>query len=115
MRWLAIISTALALVACAGAPTHAPNGMTVAIHPPPTLDRPWLVPRPSDEVILLDTRTLRALRELDETQALNASGSGPVKRPGLWLGIGLGAVATGFLVAETMDADSWCFLGSDCD
>ena len=114
MRWLAVISTSLALIGCAGAPPHAPNRMNVAVHPPPTLERPWLVPRPADEVILLDTRTLRALRELERTQALNADGDGRVKRPGLWVGIGLGAVATGFLMAETMNGD-WCFPGSDCD
>jgi hypothetical protein len=114
MRWLTFISTSLALVGCAAAPPHAPNPINATVHPPPALERRWIVPRPADEVILFDTRTLRALRELERTQALNADADGRVKRPGLWVGIGLGALATGFLVAETMDGD-WSFPGSHCD
>ena len=105
MRWLAIVS-ALLIAGCSSAPTSSPARTVVAVHPPAALARPWLVPKPSDEVVLFDTRTLQALRKLDETEALNANGTGRVARPGLWIGVGFGAFTVGYLVADDIVEDT---------
>jgi hypothetical protein len=73
----------------------------LARHPSVTLERPWLMPVAQDEVTLFDTRTLQALRELDETQALNQNGNGRrVRHPGMWAGIGAGAFIGTVLVVD---------------
>ena len=112
VRRLAIVSL-LYVAGCASAPPRAPLDRTVAAHPPATIPRLWLIPTPNDEITLFDTRTLRALREVDETEALNASGSGRVQQPGFWVAIGvLGAAA----VAASGDSsdDGGCTLGTNC-
>jgi hypothetical protein len=111
MRRLAVVS-ALLIAGCAGAPQQRSNGMAVAVPPPAALYRPWLVPRPSDEIVLFDTRMLQAMRQLDETDALNANGTGRVKRPGVWIAVGLGAVALVCCSEDTSDLT--CELGVNC-
>jgi hypothetical protein len=125
MRWLAIVS-ALLITGCSSAPMHSPSATAVAVHPPPTLDRPWLVPTPRDEITLFDTRMLQALRERDDIPASNANGTGRVKMPGLWIGIGLGvtagivaADAAEDVVEDTTNSMLECFFdalfgGDDC-
>jgi hypothetical protein len=95
MRRLAVVSLLL-LTGCASVPPQSPHTMAVAVHPPPTIERPWLLPRPADEITLFDTRTLQALRKSDETEALNA-----VQRPLMWVGVGVGAVYGLFLIDTT--------------
>ena len=111
MRRLAVVSVLL-IAGCAGAPQQ-PNGMAVAVPPRATPTRPWLVPRPSDQMILFDTRMLQALRELDEIEALNANGSGRVTRPWLWFGIGLSALAV-VVVEDARDDSGPCVDFANC-
>ena len=111
MRRLAIVSL-LFVTGCASAPPQAPLDRTVAVHPPATLQRPWLIPTPTDEITLCDTRTLRALRVVDEIEALNANGSGRLQRTGFWVAIGLIAVAAA--ASEDSSDDGGCELGTNC-
>jgi hypothetical protein len=92
MRSFAIIC-ALLLTGCASLPPPPPYGISAAAaHPPATVERPWLMPTPRDEITLFDSRTLQALRKLDEASALNQNGNGRrVRHPGMWAGIGVGA------------------------
>jgi hypothetical protein len=87
------------MTGCASVPPQSPRDMAVAVHPPLTIERPWLMPRPTDEITLFDTRTLQALRQRDDTEALNA-----VQRPGMWVAIGFGAVWGLALAVETVEA-----------
>jgi hypothetical protein len=121
MRWLAVVSVLL-LTGCSSVQPKFPIDSAVAVHPPVPLDRPWLMPTPRDEVTLFDTRALQALRTLDENQTLNAAGTGRIKRPGLWIGIGAGTVAgvVAVRVAEDVaDEVATCVLNalflSKCD
>jgi hypothetical protein len=108
MRWLAVVSIPV-LTGCASAPPQSPHETAIAVHIPPALERPWLMPRPADEVTLLDTRTLQALRRRDDLPGLNA-----VERPGLWLGVGLG-VAAGIFVIDTAECVGGLIFGDDDD
>ena len=128
MRWHVIFAPLL-LAGCASVAPQLPPGMPVAVErPAPDIERPWLIPMPKDEITLFDTRLLRALRELDETQALNQNGSGRrIRHPGMWAGIGVGAAAGILVVDEAVDdavdeiGESFfdCFLdlffGGDCE
>jgi len=112
MRRLAVVSL-LFLAGCASAPPQAALDRTVVVHPPAPIERAWLIPKPRDEITLFDSRMLRALREIRETEALNANGSGRVQKPGFWVAIGvLGAAA----VAASGDSsdDGGCTLGTNC-
>jgi hypothetical protein len=91
------------------------------------------MPAPRDEITLFDSRTLQALRKLDEASALNQNGNGGrIRHPGLWAGIGAGAfVGTALAIDAAEDiaddlSDSFiedvfdCFFevifgGDDCD
>ena len=99
MRWLAVTSLLL-LTGCASVPPQPPRTLAVAVHPSLALERPWLLPRPADEITLFDTRVLQALRERDDAEALNA-----VQRPGMWVAVGFGAAWGLALAAETLDAN----------
>src|SRR5688572_16897570 len=113
MRWLAVVSV-LVVTGCASVPQPTSPGMaTVAMHPPATLERLWLVQTRSDEITVFDTRMLQALRKTDEVPALNANGS--AKRPGVWLGVGLGVIAGSLLVEETYECVMGWLLFDDCD
>ena len=100
MRGLAIVCPLL-LVGCASVPAPSPHHEPFVVLPPATtaLERPWLMPMPTDEIKIFDTRTLQALRRLDELPALNQNGGGRDVKVGLWVGIGVGAVV-GLRVAE---------------
>jgi hypothetical protein len=133
MRSLAIICPLL-LAGCSSLPPVERHGMSVEPrHPPATLERPWLMPMPKDEVTLFDSRTLQVLRKLDEYEALNQNATGRrVRHPGMWAGIGAGAfVGTALAVdaandiaedvSETFFQDFFeCFFdaifgGDECD
>jgi hypothetical protein len=129
MRISLAIMGPLLLAGCASLPPTPPHGMSVAIdHPRATLERPWLMPTPKDEITLFDSRALQALRKLDEAQALNQNGTGRrVRHPGMWAGIGVGAAVGVVVVTEAIDdvvddtADNFidcffdAFFGGDCD
>jgi hypothetical protein len=105
MRSLAIICPLL-LAGCASLPPPSPHGIAAAPqHPPAALERPWLMPRPTDEITLFDSRTLQALRKLDEASALNQNGNGRrIRHPGMWAGIGAGAfVGTALAIDAAQD------------
>jgi hypothetical protein len=120
MRLLAALVPVL-LAGCSSLPPAQLHGMSVEPrHPTPTLERPWLVPMPRDEVTLFDSRTLQALRKLDEIEALSQNANGRrVRRPAMWAGIGIGAAAGLVVIAEAIDDakdlndDFWdCFFDS---
>jgi len=131
MRSLAIVC-ALLSTGCASLPSPRTQSMSApARHPPATLERRWLMPLPQEEVTLLDTRTLQAVRELNDTQALNQNGNGRDVKVGMWVGIGVGAAVGIHIVNEAIDdvvddftndaADNFLacffdlFFGGDCD
>lgn len=98
MRWLIAVSTSV-LTGCASfSSPPLPTAPAMAARYAPTVERPWLMPEPTDEITLFDTRMLRARRDRDGLPALNANGTRDVK-VGMWVGIGLGA-AFGLVVAD---------------
>ena len=129
MRSLAILCPLL-LAGCSSLPPAELHGMSVEPrHPPATLERPWLMPMPKDEVTLFDSRTLQALRKLDESEALNQNATGRrVRHPGMWAGIGAGAFigtvvavdAAQDMAEDVTDNIFTCFFevifgGDECD
>jgi hypothetical protein len=129
MRAVAILCPLL-LAGCASLPPPPSFDTAAAVHhPPATLERPWLMPVPRDEVVLFDSRQMQALRKLDEASALNQNGTGRrVRHPGMWAGIGAGAFV-GAAVAVSAAVDTGedifedmfnCFFevvfgGDECD
>jgi hypothetical protein len=67
-------------------------------------ERPWLITTPSDEIKVVDTQTIRAVRRTkDASDSASLDGTGEVK-VGKWVAIGLGVVAATVITNEVADA-----------
>ena len=116
MRWLAIVCSVL-LVGCASVAPPSPPGLPGVMlrGPDPVFERPWLT-QPTDEIKIFDTRTLQALRKLDELPALNQNGGERRVKVGLWVGVGIVALPIVVNLIDHIGQEIFdCLFGDDCE